>query len=336
MAKVSTATVSRTINNSPAVSPETAARVRRAIAELKYFPNANAKSLVLGRTHILGIIVSDITNPFFPELIQGFESVAIEHGYEIIVASSNYDSSRMDQCVRRLIRRSVDAVAIMTSEFDPAIIQQLTHQKVPTVFLDVGKVAKRVSNIRVDYSSGIREAVAHLLSLGHRRVGFLSGPRALKSARIRQTAFLSSLREANTAEDPHLVVEGNHGIDGGLQAMRTLLRLHRPPTAVLASNDLTAIGALHAIRRAGLGIPENISVIGFDDIELARFTDPPLTTVRLGRAEIASAAFHALMAVLRREKSYETKVATRLVIRESTGPCTSQGPILIRQVMPCR
>lgn len=118
--------------------------------------------------------------------------------------------------------------------------------------------------------------------------------------------------------------------------MRTLLRLHRPPTAVLASNDLTAIGALHAIRRAGLGIPENISVIGFDDIELARFTDPPLTTVRLGRAEIASAAFHALMAVLRREKSYETKVATRLVIRESTGPCTSQGPILIRQVMPCR
>jgi DNA-binding LacI/PurR family transcriptional regulator len=312
------------------VSPETAARVRQAIAELKYFPNPNAKSLVLGRTHILGIIVSDITNPFFPELIQGFESVAIEHGYEIIVASSNYDSSRMDQCVRRLIRRSVDAVAIMTSEFDPAIIKELTHLKVPTVFLDVGKLEKRVSNIRVDYSSGIREAVAHLLSLGHTRVSFISGPRALKSARIRQAAFLSSMRESNIAEDPKLVVEGNHGIDGGLQAMRSLLRFHRPPTAVLASNDLTAIGAMHAIRRAGLGIPEGISLIGFDDIEMARFTDPPLTTVRLSRAEIARAAFDALMAILRQEKSYEIKVATHLVIRESTGPCTSQGPILIR------
>ena len=312
------------------MSPETAARVRQAIAELRYFPNPNAKSLVLGRTHILGIIVSDITNPFFPELIQGFESVAIEHGYEIIVASSNYDSSRMDQCVRRLIRRSVDAVAIMTSEFDPVIIKELTHLKVPTVFLDVGKLEKRVSNIRVDYSSGIREAVAHLLALGHTRVSFISGPRALKSARIRQAAFLSSMRESNIAEDPKLVVEGNHGIDGGLQAMRSLLRFHRPPTAVLASNDLTAIGAMHAIRRAGLGIPEGISLIGFDDIEMARFTDPPLTTVRLSRAEIARAAFDALMAILRQEKSYETKVATHLVIRESTGPCTSQGPILIR------
>lgn len=295
--------------------------MREVIEELGYVPNRTAKSLVSGRSHILGVIVSDITNPFFPEMIKGFEEVAIKHGYEIITASSNYDSKRMEQCVLRLIQRSVDGVAIMTSEFEPAIITQLGRMHVPTVFLDVGTVSKWVSNVRVDYDRGIREAVAHILGLGHRKIGFISGPNDLKSAQIRKEAFLNALADSGVPEDQYMVVEGNHNVDGGLKAMEPLMRGHF--TAVLASNDLTAIGALRGIRRAGCSVPHDISVVGFDDIQLSQYTDPPLTTVRLARAEIAGAAFDALLHAIRSvngDSGIETQVSTSLVIRESTGP----------------
>jgi len=294
--------------------------VREAIRELDYVPNRTAKALVSGRSHLFGVIVSDITNPFFPEIIQGFEEVAIGHGYEIMITSSNYDPHRMEQCVQRLIERSVDGVAIMTSEFDQAVMGQLTRLKVPTVFLDVGTVGKAVSNIRVDYERGIRQAVTHLIELGHERIGFISGPSTLKSARIRREAFLTALSDAGVANDDSLVIESNHAIDGGFFAMQKLIEAN--PTAVLASNDLTAIGALRAIRQAGLSVPGDVSVIGFDDIHLARFTDPPLTTIRLARAEVAAAAFEALLQSYndRDAMGCETQVSTSLVVRESTGP----------------
>lgn len=320
---MSIATVSRVINNGPGVGADTAVRVREAIKELGYVPNRTAKALVSGRSHILGIIVSDITNPFFPEMIKGFEEIAIQHGYEIITASSNYDSHRMEQCVLRLIQRSVDGVAIMTSEFDPAIIGQLTLLHVPTVFLDVGIVSRWVSNVRVDYERGICEAVAHLVGLGHRKIAFISGPRTLKSAQIRKEAFLRSLREAGIQGDHQLVVEGNHGIEGGLAAMQPIMHQHY--TAVLASNDLTAIGALRAIRHSGLSVPRDISVVGFDDIQLSQYTDPPLTTVRLARADVAAAAFEALLRATRSangDGGIEMQITTTLVVRESTGPVT--------------
>lgn len=317
---MSIATVSRVINNRTKHDSETAKRVRAAVKELGYVPNRTAKALVSGRSHILGMIVSDITNPFFPDVVQGFEEVAIRHGYEIITVSSHYDPQRMEQCVYRLIQRSVDGVAVMTSEFDPAIVAQLTRLKVPIVFLDVGSIAKFVGNIRVDYEEGIRQAVMHLLDLGHRHIGFISGPSTLKSARVREEAFLRALRDAGVADNKSLVVEGNHAIDGGLNAMDELLPQH--PTAVLASNDLTAIGALRAIRRAGGSVPGDVSVVGFDDIQLARFTEPPLTTVRLDRGEVAVAAFEALLYPHTSEGSLgcEKQVSTSLVIRESTGP----------------
>src|SRR3984893_12724471 len=175
MARVSIATVSRTINKASSVDPKTAARVRKVINELRYFPNSQARSLVSGRSRILGLIVSDITNPFFPELVKGFEDVAIHHGYEIMVSSTNYDSARMALCVRRLLERKVEGVAIMTSEMDQPVLDQLVRRKVPTVFLDVGSVHALISNIQVDYACGIDQAVEHLLELGHRRMGFISG-----------------------------------------------------------------------------------------------------------------------------------------------------------------
>jgi DNA-binding LacI/PurR family transcriptional regulator len=326
-AKVSIATVSRTINNPAAVDPVTAERVRRAVEELRYFPDSQARSLVSGRSRILGLIVSDITNPFFPELIKGFEDVAVHRGYEIMVSSTNYDSARMALCVRRLLERKVEGVAIMTSEMDQPLIDQLVRRKVPTVFLDVGSVHELISNIQVDYASGINQAVKHLLQLGHSRIGFISGPLGLTSARIRRTAFLECLARTGILEDEQLVTEGDHTIDGGLDAMTRLLEASRPPTAVLCSNDLTAIGALRAVRRKGLSVPKDVSVIGFDDIHFAEFTEPPLTTVALSRRELAEKAIQALLQHIEPQEPGNTAhggecmVTPVLVVRQSTsGP----------------
>ncbi len=319
-AKVSTATVSRTINNPSLVDPKTAKRVWKAIEELRYFPNTQARSLVSGRSRILGLIVSDITNPFFPELIKGFEDVAIHNGYEILVSSTNYDSVRMALCVRRMLERKVEGVAIMTSEMDQHLVEQLAHRNVPMVFLDVGPPGDGVSNVVVDYAMGVNEAVSHLLSLGHRRIGFVCGPLGLKSAQIRRTAFLRSLSEHGIDDADRLLEEADHTVDGGLAAMTRMLESKYAPTAVLASNDLTAIGMMRAVRRAGLAVPRDISIVGFDDIRLAEFTEPPLTTVRLSRQELAEHAFEALLSDLsgQAQPRREYTVETHLVIREST------------------
>src|ERR1051326_1279852 len=323
-ARVSIATVSRTLNNPSAVDPKTAERVRNAVEELRYFPDGQARSLVSGRSRILGLIVSDITNPFFPELVKGFEEVAVHHGYEIMVSSTDYNSARMAQCVRRLLERKAEGVAIMTSEMDQPLIDQLVRRKVPSVFLDVGSVHSLISNIQVDYAAGINQAVEHLLGLGHRRIGFISGPLALKSASIRRSAFLECLTRTGILEDENLVKEGDHTIDGGLDAMTRLLDSSDPPTAVLTSNDLTAIGALRAVRRKGWRVPEDISVIGFDDIHFAEFTEPPLTTVALSRRELAEKAIFALLQHMEPQQTgvaahgAEFKVTPALVVRQST------------------
>lgn len=323
-AKVSIATVSRTLNNPSAVDPKTAERVRNAVEELRYFPDGQARSLVSGRSRILGLLVSDITNPFFPELVKGFEDVAVRHGYEIMVSSTNYNSAIMAQCVRRLLERKVEGVAIMTSEMDQPLIDQLMRRQVPSVFLDVGSVHALISNIQVDYAAGIDQAVEHLLELGHRRMGFISGPLALKSARIRRSAFLECLARTGIFKDESLVTEGDHTIDGGLEAMTRLLASSAPPTAVLTSNDLTAIGAMRAVRRRGWSVPDDVSVIGFDDIHFAEFTEPPLTTVALSRRELAEKAIYALLQHIEPRQAdvaahgAEYTVTPALVVRHST------------------
>jgi DNA-binding LacI/PurR family transcriptional regulator len=221
-----------------------------------------------------------------------------------------------------MIERKVDGVAIMTSEIDRHLLDELSDRRLPIVFLDVGKLKPLISNIKVDYSRGIGEAVQHIVSLGHQRIGFISGPFTLKSARTRRSAFLKCIDACGIGERQRSVVEGNHKIDGGEVAMMQLLALPKPPTAVLASNDLTAIGALRAISRVGLRVPGDISVVGFDDIELSQFTQPPLTTIRLSRDELGRKAFDALYETVEGQKrpGHEIKVSTGLVLRESTAP----------------
>src|SRR6202451_4920511 len=185
LAKVSIATVSRTIHGVSTVNPEMARRVWDAIEKLNYFPNTQARALVSGRSRLLGLIVSDITNPFFPELIQGFEDVAVEHGYEILVSSTNYDPKRMSHCIRRMLERKVEGVAVMTFGIEEPLLDQLAKRKVPLVFIDIGPTRPGISLLKVDYHHGIRQGVQHLAGLGPRNLAFVSGPMRLHSAQSR-------------------------------------------------------------------------------------------------------------------------------------------------------
>lgn len=326
-ARLSTATVSRAINQSELVRPRTAEKVWRVIRELGYYPNTQARALVSGKTRMFGLIISDIVNPFFPELVKSFEFAAIHRGYEVIVANTDYSSDRMALCVRRMVERKVDGVAIMTSEIDRHLLNELSERRLPIVFLDMGKVKPLISDITVDYNKGIREAVQHIVALGHKDIGFISGPLSLKSARIRRLAFLKCMTASGISDLHRTVVEGNHKFDGGEVAMMQLLSSSHPPTAVLTSNDLTAVGALRAIHRAGMRVPEDISVVGFDDIELSQFTNPPLTTVRLSRDELGRKAFDALYETVQggKDGSKQINLNTGLVVRESTAHMAGNG-----------
>ena len=322
-ANVSIATVSRTINGIPTVDKDLAKRVWKAIESLNYYPNTQARSLVSGRSKIFGLLISEITNPFFPELIQGFEDVAVENGYDIMISSTNYDVARMQTCVRRLLERSVEGVAVMTFGIEAPLLDELASRNIPMVFMDVGPDNPHVSTVSVNYHQGIREGVQHLAALTHRDIAFVSGPLQQSSCQLRKAAFLSSLEEVGIAPDAKLLLEGDHTLEGGMLAAEQLLRLKELPTAVMCSNDMTAIGVLRTFTRAGLRVPDDVSVIGFDDIHLAEFVYPPLTTVHMSRSAIARAAFEALRADVENRASLAKQrakvIPTRLTVRQSTG-----------------
>ena len=322
-AKVSTATVSRTMNGFTTVNPKMAKRVWEAIDALDYFPNTNARALVSGRSRLFGLIVSEITNPFFPELIQGFEDIAVENGYEILIGSTNYDPKRMSHCIRRMIERKVDGVAVMTFGIEEPLLDQLASREVPLVFIDIGPKQPGISVLKIDYHRGIRQGVQHLAALGHRNIAFVSGPERLHSAQSRVAAFSKALQECGIAADPLRIVRGDHTMEGGIAAMESILAAKVRPTAVMCSNDMTAIGVLHKLYRAGLRVPDDLSVIGFDDIHIAEVTTPPLTTIQMSRFELARAAVTALRSQIEGDSGFtemrEFNIETNLIVRESTG-----------------
>lgn len=321
-ARVSTATVSRTINGIQSVDARLAKRVWKIVEESGYRPNVQARTLVSGRSHILGLVVSEITNPFFPEIVQAFESQAVEHGYEILLVSTVHDPKRMNSSVRRMTERRVDGIAVMTFGMEELLREDPELGNLPLVFVDVGPRRARVSNIRIDYLHGIRQAVQHLAALRHERIAFISGPGELKSAVSRRNAFTEAMAEIGLSVQKGLIVEGDHTLEGGIVAMQSLLALPKRPTAVLCSNDMTALGVMHKCHREGVCIPSDLSVVGFDDIKLAQFVLPPLTTVRMSQPELARIAFQALLSEIGRpessEQGTEYLLETGLVLREST------------------
>jgi len=324
-AGVSTATVSRVINGTARVSPSTAERVREAVEELNFYPDVNARALGSGRSGLYGLIISDITNPYFPELVKAFEDIAVEHGQDVLIANTDYNPKRMEMCVIRMLQRKVDGVAIMTSEMEERLIRTLGQRQIPTVFMDTAAGGQAANTVNVDYAHGVTEAMQYLFGLGHTEIAFISGPLTLSSARVRAEAFQSALRERGVKMHPEWLQESDHHVEGGHHAMKRILDSGRMPTAVLGSNDLTAIGAMGAIHDRGLDIPGDISVIGFDNIELSGYTSPALTTLHVPRRELASTAFRALFhgretAPAEGGRNRQHVIKTKLVVRESTGP----------------
>ncbi len=320
-AQVSIATVSRTINGISSVGPELAKRVWKAIEELDYYPNTQARGLVSGRSRLLGLVISEITNPFFPELIQGFEEIAVEHGYEILIGSTNYDPKRMNLVIRRMLERKVEGVAVMTFGIEEPLLQQLAERNIPLTLIDFDLPNPLVSTLRVDYDAGIRQAVHHLAALGHRQVAFVSGPHTLHSAKARLETFRTAAREARFPPKDTRVVEADHTLEGGMLAFERMQARGELPSAIMCSNDMTAIGVLRSAYATGLKVPRDLSIIGFDDIRFAQFTTPPLTTVQMSRVDLARSAFVALRDHGQRPLKTtvrEYPIPTKLIVRQST------------------
>ncbi|WP_317890419.1 LacI family DNA-binding transcriptional regulator [Granulicella paludicola] len=321
-ARVSIATVSRTVNHVATVDPSLAARVWKAVSELNYRPNTQARALVSGRSRMLGLVVSEITNPFFPELIREFEEVAVAQGYELLIGSTDYNPRKMEDCARRMLERKVDGVAIMTFGFEDALVERFADEGIPVALIDVAPSSTRVNRLSVDYGAGIHEGIQHLAVLGHRKIGFISGPLHLHSAAARLSVFHNCLRTTGIVPQKLWMVEGDHTLDGGRDAMNKILALTDWPTAIMCSNDMTAIGVQHALFEANLKVPADFSLIGFDDIHLAEYTIPPLTTVRMSCRDLAKAAIKCLLARVQPGNSTLPTVAqvtTKLIVRQTTG-----------------
>jgi DNA-binding LacI/PurR family transcriptional regulator len=322
-AGVSIATVSRVMNQVSSVDAKLASRVLKAAKELSYTPNTQARALVSGRSRLIGLIVSEITNPFFPELIQAFEASAVERGYEILIGSTNYSPERMTQCVRRMVERKVEGVAVMTFGMDEDLLQELSGRGIPVVSVGSTSKLESATSIEIDYRKGIREAVQHLAVMGHRDISFISGPLNLRAAKLRQTAYITAMAEIGVKVPASYMIKGDHTMEGGFAAALQLFDRAHLPTAVICSNDMTAIGVLHAVSSRGLRVPKDISIIGFDDIHMAQFTVPPLTSVRMAGTDLATAACNALPLTPGLNGHSASKerllVPTQLTVRQTSG-----------------
>jgi LacI family transcriptional regulator len=320
---VSKATVSRVLNKARFVDPETRRRVLESARKLNYYRNAHAQRLARGRSDFFGLIISDIENPVFPEVIKSFETAAAEKGYDLLLCTTNYDPDRTQAVVRKMIENRVRGVAVMTSGASEEVAEELAARQVAVVFLDLGLTKKYISNIRIDYSLGIRQAADHLLHLGHQNFAYVAGGEARRSARKYRQAVVEVLTDKGLPSQ--LTVECDQTLEGGIAAAGMILAQPDLPTAVLCINDLTAIGVMTGLRQAGLRVPEEMSVIGCEDIYLARFVHPPLTSVRLDRKRLGQMAYEALEIMFRSRQRQGTEflLETQLVVRESTAPCNT-------------
>jgi len=318
-AGVSLTTVSRVANGDRNVKASTRTRVQRTMEELNYYPNLHARSLAGGNSKTLGVLVSNLDNPFFLDLYRKIENLAHENGYDSVVSATHYDPDRLRASIRSMIGRRVSGIAAMVSEMEPHVIEELSKAGIPVVFYDVGHAAKRVANIRLDYSKGMRQLVEYLYTLGHRRMAFISYALPLQPTEERRTAFLETM--ARHAAAANVVSATSDGFASARAAARELLRSGFEPTAILCVNDLTAVGVLKELSEQGISVPQQISVTGFDNILLSQVTIPSLTTINIPREEIAQLAFEVLVPSRPGPSNLgqEIRVEPELIVRQSTG-----------------
>lgn len=319
LARVSTATVSQAYNSPRRVAAVTRRRVLTAAKKLKYYPNLHARNLAWHSSRTLGIIVSDIQNPFYPAVIRSFEERARHWGYDVVVNDTNYKPYLMRRAAERMLERNVRGVAIMTSEMSPVLLREMADRKIAMTFFDLDSVSENISTIKFDYSSGIYQVVEYLHGLGHRHIAFVGG-QSLKNITARQRAYVESMQKLGMKPGP--IMLGNQCVDGGFAAGLKIAKLLERPTAVIAMNDLTALGVIKAFSRCGLAVPQDVSVVGFDRTFLAQYFTPSLTTVDIHTDQIGRVAVDCLHRLSSTEKSHGEvhMIGLQLIVGESTGP----------------
>ncbi|HEV8230118.1 MAG TPA: LacI family DNA-binding transcriptional regulator [Candidatus Limnocylindria bacterium] len=319
-AGVSIATVSRVANGTAHVGAGTQARVRAAMETLGYRPHALARGLAARRSNTIGLLITDILDPYFAEIVRGAQERAESAGYAVLLGDASVRTATEDLLVKRLLERRVDGLIVASSRTTDEYAAQLKSEDIPVVCIN-GPIGQFAHAVQIDHRAGARLAIRHLAGLGHRRIAHITGPAGVPTRKERLGSYRAALKEVGLDHDPALVGAGVATIEESAAATTRLLAAPDPPTAIFAYNDRFAIGCYRAIRAAGLRVGADVSIVGFDDIVMTEWVDPPLTSVSQPRNEMGRIAIDLLLAVLTGRSAPELVVVQpQLVVRGSTGP----------------
>jgi len=319
-AGVSVATVSRVLNGSGPVSVPTGDRIREVAGRLRYVPHGGARSLITRKTNTLGVLLPDLTGEFFSEVIRGMDATARHHGFHLLLSRSHADRHGIETAMRAM-RGRVDGVVAMSPDLDADSMRNFPPM-LPVVVLCSAPRGDGADSLTIDNYTGSKAMVTHLIALGHTRIAIIRGAPRNYDAAERIRGYRLALHQAGITPDPLLAPEGGFTEAGGYSAGLELLKLKVRPTAIFAANDSMAIGALSALRESGVRIPEDIAVAGFDDIPLARYMNPPLSTVRVPTYDLGTRAVEILLHGVEHKNDHtrrRERVPTEIVIRRSSG-----------------
>jgi len=317
-AGVSLGTASRVLSGNPATSPTARARVTEAAAALGYRPNAQARSLRLTRTHVLGLLVSDVRNPFFGDIAHAAEQAALGADYVSLLGNANENVEQQDRYIETFLTQRVDGV-VLAPQGRSATLDALLESGMPVVFVDRTVEGFDVPSVTTDSRLGLDEAVAHLVAAGHTRIGYIGGPQSISTGRERHDAFLEALPRHGLSIDPELVTFGDFRLASGTEAAERLLAVPEPPTALLAADNLMAEGALTTIRRQGLRVGTDVEVIAFDDIEWFAHMDPPISVIAQDAGAVGRRAVELLLRVIAGDNPESVVLPTKFIDRSGTG-----------------
>jgi LacI family transcriptional regulator len=321
LAGVSSATVSHVINGTRYVSDTVRDQVLNAMKELDYRPNDLARSLRSGVTHTLGLIIPDSSNPFFAELGHCIENAAFKAGYSVILCNTESDMRKELLYVDVLTKKLVDGMIFVAAGENADIFKSLVELDIPVVVMDRNYEGLDLEVVSSDNHQGGVMATNHLISLGHKRIGCVSGPSKINPSSKRLDGYVEALKSKGLPVDPRYIVQGDFHPESGFEAGRRLLALPERPTAIFACNDLMAMGVIKAAASMGLRVPEDLAVVGYDDIELASYTNPPLSTIKQPKVEMGLTALQIILDRISNRESGRQKIQlpVSLVVRSSCG-----------------
>ncbi|MEC4020093.1 LacI family DNA-binding transcriptional regulator [Streptomyces sp. H27-D2] len=325
-AGVSAATVSRVLNEHPAVRADTRSRVLVAVAELGYRPNAVARSLRTHQTRTLGLVISDVLNPFFTELARSVEDEARALGYSVIIGNADEQPDLQDHHVRTLLDRRIDGVLVSPTDGASPLMLDAARSGTPMVFVDRWIPGVDVPVVRTDGRDAVRDLVAHLYALGHRRLAIIAGPAATTTGSERVDAFRDALREHGLPLPAKYIGQGDFQADSGRRATARFLDLAQPPEVVFAADNLMALGAMDEIRARGLRVPDDVALAAFDDVPWFVHTDPPITAIAQPTGELGRVAVRALIDRVEGRTAASVALSARLVVRRSCGEPEGSNP----------